>query len=186
MNIWNYLEKHDLLNTVLDGIESNPFITDEHAIAIMKALETYRLVINHRAKKRFGQFSIRKGTIELTSEYFNPVHLWEDVQADHNNTLLHEVAHLVVWIYTPRKVDPHGQEWKRVMRSFGIENPKYSGKGKVLNGLKPVKRMTKKHSYTCQKCGYVHETVRELKDLDRRYHSGCGKAGRLVHQRLAA
>lgn len=186
MNIWNYLEKHDLLDTVLEGIDSNPFITDERADVIMVVLEEFKLVINHRAKRRFGQFSPRRMEINITSEYFNPVHDWEDVKADHHNTLLHEVAHLVIHVYIDERVEAHGQQWKRVMHSFGIANPKHNGSGKVLKDVKPVRRMTKKHSYTCQKCGYVHETVRELKHLDRRYHSGCGKAGKLVHQRLAA
>jgi len=186
--IWEYLEKHDLTDTVCEGLDRLD-LGDGRSDDVLTALAQGSLVINYRAKSRFGLFSPSKQIIELTSEYFN--NDWDSVKEDHHNTLLHEVAHLVVhyaWELPLRRngglhrrnVQSHGREWKAVMRAFGLK-PERCGKSNILNDVR--KTRTHKHLYTCVKCGYEHATQRELKNMDRRYHAKCG--GRFSHQRAA-
>lgn len=55
---------------------------------------------------------------------FNPV-LFERAFAESlNDTVPHEVAHYVVDHAFSRRAKPHGSEWQRVMRLFGVDKPK--------------------------------------------------------------
>lgn len=189
MNVWNYLEKHDLTDTVCEGLDRLNF-NSERVDDVMDAMGRFMLVINYRAKSRFGQFSPRKRSIELTSEYFNGD--WDERKADHHNTMLHEVAHLVVHIvhkksadridFRAHKIQSHGREWQSVMRAFGLE-PKRCGTSNVLADARLAKKRPHKHLYTCIECGHEHGTQRELKNLERRYHAKCG--GKFIYQRVA-
>lgn len=185
--VWEYLEEHDLTDTVCEGLDRLNF-NPERVDDVMSAMGRFRLVINYRAKSRFGQFSPSKKTIQLTNEYFNGD--WDERKADHHNTLLHEVAHLVVHFvheasakrvnFRAYKIQSHGREWQSVMRAFGL-NPKRCGTSNILNEFR--KTRPHKHLYTCVKCGYSHGTQRELKNIERRYHAKCG--GKFSHQQAA-
>lgn len=189
MNVWEYLEKHDLSDIVCEGLDRLNLDSDK-VDDVMDAMGRFQLIINLRAKSRFGQFSPSKRTIELTSEYFNGD--WDERKEDHHNTLLHEVAHLVVrfayredaknFRYGGCKIQAHGREWKSVMLALGLK-PNRCGKSDVLKEARAAKKRPAKHLYTCIKCGHEHGTQRELKHLERRYHAKCG--GKLTH-RLAA
>ena len=37
-------------------------------------------------------------------------------------TVPHEVAHVITWLCHGRRARPHGEEWRAVMRHFGIED----------------------------------------------------------------
>jgi len=198
MNVWKYLEKHDLTDIVCEGLDRLNFNSDK-VDDVMSALGRFQLVVNYRAKSRFGQFDPNKRTIELTSEYFNGD--WELVKEDHHNTLLHEVAHLVVHfvyrtaagnvpVYRRRgnrirqtnSIQAHGREWKSVMRAFGLA-PERCGKSDILADAKD--EIGHKHSYTCEGCGHEYKTMRKLVRLNNRFHGPCGQAnGRLVHRQL--
>lgn len=41
-----------------------------------------------------------------------------------NETVPHEVAHLVTWLLHGSRVRPHGKEWQAVMRGLGVASPK--------------------------------------------------------------
>lgn len=189
MNVYDYLEKHDLIDTVRKGlIRLN--LNCDRIEDVTDQLVHFQLVINYRAKSRFGQFSPSKKTIQLTSEYFSGD--WDERKDDHTQTLLHEVAHLVVhfaWKQSPSqnafgsKIQNHGREWKAVMQAFGREANR-CGKSDILKEASAAKKRPAKHIYTCKKCGHEFGKQREMKNLDRRYHVKCG--GRFSHQRLAA
>lgn len=44
-------------------------------------------------------------------------------QAFEQETVPHEVAHLVTWLCHGRRAKPHGTEWQTVMRFFGVDQP---------------------------------------------------------------
>jgi len=69
--IWEYLEKHDLTDTVCEGLDRLD-LGDGRSDDVLTALAQGSLVINYRAKSRFGLFSPSKQIIELTSEYSTP------------------------------------------------------------------------------------------------------------------
>jgi SprT protein len=50
---------------------------------------------------------------------FNNVLLSENYEDMLENTVPHEVAHLVARAISPYRIKPHGNEWKAVMRAFG-------------------------------------------------------------------
>lgn len=52
---------------------------------------------------------------------FNPTLLLENPDVFVEQTAGHEVAHLVAhWLHSNDRIDPHGQEWKRVMGAFQL------------------------------------------------------------------
>ncbi len=83
---------------------------------------------------------------------FNPqlfaLHFDEGLQ----DTIPHEVAHYVVdRLYPRRRCKPHGPEWREVMATFGIDNPRATH-NTSLDGLRI--RRQQRHSYYCA-CGEV-------------------------------
>lgn len=182
MKVWDYLEKRDLqgrVNKCLAGL-GIPEATQFQAVW---GLKTYDFVINHRAKSRYGCVKHNKMTMELTSEYFvRGYTLHEDRIEDHDQTLLHETAHIIVNKIWPG-VKAHGKEWKKVMHLLGARAER-CGSSEFLHEAARKKDLGHKHEYTCQNCGYVYKTKRKLVRIENRRHGACGSAGRLTHRQV--
>lgn len=194
MNVWEYLDRHGQRDNVVNCIDTLLPTNWERHEMVIKALKTYSLVINHRAKGRFGCVKHGKLTMELTSEFFASGYSLHPERVDeHMDTLLHETAHIIVdiayrkgglmnGITTGRRIKSHGPEWKRVMRLLGAR-PERCGKASFLKEAREAKGH--KHEYTCQGCGHVYKTNRVLKNIEHRFHGKCGRIeGRLTHRQL--
>ncbi len=73
-----------------------------------------RIVYNPRMRTTIGQAQLRQGRVEL-----NPLLLTEHPE-EFIDTLVHELAHLVVfWRYGPR-AKPHGREFLTLMRAVNL------------------------------------------------------------------
>lgn len=175
MKLITYLEKFNLLDRV-----------EAAAGAEFYDVKQWNFAINYRAKSRYGCCKPQQKLVEVTSEYYVHGGIKEGEQADFENTLLHETAHVIVherFGALGNKVKDHGVEWKRVMRDLGITRIKRTGKSEVL------KREPKppKHLYTCKDCGIDIPRQRELKDYKVRYHPKCKRkpnGGALNYQRM--
>jgi predicted SprT family Zn-dependent metalloprotease len=116
----------------------------------------WKFVIDN-AKTRNGQCSYTKKTISLTTGRID-----HDSKEDVVHTIRHEIAHVLHYFeyvdagrkseffarkrqYTRRMqvrlvriVKPHGEEWKRIARKVGVDNPSYASKSNA-----PVATMQK-------------------------------------------
>lgn len=63
-----------------------------------------------------------------------------------NDTVPHEVAHYVVDMRYRKRCQPHGPEWREIMRLFGIDRPRATARY-CLDGI-PVRRQRRFH-YAC-------------------------------------
>jgi len=88
------------------------------------------------------------------------------------NTVAHEVAHYVVHgMYGLRKVKPHGQEWKQVMRLFDVK-PEVTSQYDV--SMLPLHRQ-KLHNYSCACMTHQLSTTRHNKVQKNRAVYKCRK-----------
>lgn len=78
---------------------------------------------------------------------YNAVLLEENKEKFLGRTVPHEVAHLVARrLHTGRSIRPHGPEWKKIMRDFGVEFSRchsYDVTNSTMRKSKP------KHHYRC-------------------------------------
>ena len=175
-----YLHKHDLLGRIDTGVDKLG-LPRETVNEIFDVFHKWVVVINYRAKARSGQASYNKKQVELTCKFFEAA----GREADHNQTLLHEVAHIITrHIHGHgRHIKAHGREWKRVMVAFGLAPNRCSN----YSYIREDRENSAKHKYECLDCGVVSHTNRKLKNLHNRYHGPCRhkeNGGRLKHTQL--
>ncbi len=173
-----YLHKHDLLGRIDTGIDKLGLHHDT-VNDIFDEFHKWVVRINHRAKARSGYARHGKKTLELTCKFFEAT----GREADHNRTLLHEVAHVITRRAYGRKVKAHGKEWKRVMIALGIPPNRCSN----YPYMQKRRKEAAKHKYECKDCGYIYSTLRKLKNFHNKYHGPCHyktNSGRLKHTQL--
>lgn len=99
--------------------------------------------------------------LQRYSVHFNPVFLKENVEDMIENTVPHELAHLIDWeVYQKqnhygfgfgrrRRMSAHGHTWKSIMHLFGA-NPERCHSYDAANAQERVKN---KFHYKCEGCG---------------------------------
>jgi len=121
------------------------------------------VVWNKRLRSTAGRAFYQDLRIELNPRLVT-------ISADElHRTLLHELAHLVAFVRnTPRKIAPHGEEWRAACRDLGIPNEK------VTHDLPlPVRSTSRKWHYSCPHC---HQLVTRVRRIKRRWiacHACC-------------
>ena len=167
--VGDYLEACGLVDQVLEGVDKIP-VSERIKEAALTALCTWKMGLIEKSTHMAGQCCYTDKKIRLHTEL-----LKDGREKDRNDTLLHEVGHLLVsllWTDRPifqRKPAAHGKEWKYVTSSIG-GIPERCHSYSYFTELSKAKA---KHKYTCMDCGYEHFSQRALKNMDRRYHSGC-------------
>ena len=106
----------------------------------------------------------------------NPILLNENVEYVVNQTVPHEIAHLVAYTVFGTRIKPHGHEWKFVMRVFGKE-PKRCHRLDVTS-VQRVRRAVTRITFHCDKCKQPLEITqnRYTKMMNGKVyvHRGCG------------
>ncbi|KKN24831.1 hypothetical protein LCGC14_0890710, partial [marine sediment metagenome] len=106
----------------------------------------YRMARN-TVTSRSGQISPRKKLIELHTEL-----LVAGREEHRDQTLLHETAHLIIFLLYPEsmrrhsRIKAHGVEWKMVMRQLGCQPDRCSNH----DFLREAKIKKAKLMYACQ------------------------------------
>lgn len=174
-----YLEKCGLVDKVLDGIDSIRVNEDKKETAL-NALSTWTMAKITKSVRVAGQCCYTDKRIRLHIEL-----LKAGRENDRNDTLLHEIAHMLVRFFWStslfKKVSAHGREWKHVTSLIGGV-PERCHDYSYFSELRMAKA---KHKYVCMDCGWEHFTQRELKNIHLRHHSGCTKKanrGHLTHE----
>jgi SprT protein len=81
---------------------------------------------------------------------YNAVLLTENVEDFLGDTVPHEIAHLIAHQVYGKRISAHGQEWKSVMRAFGVEPSRthsFDTTNSAVGGT---------YHFTCR-CGTVHK-----------------------------
>ncbi len=118
-----------------------------------------------------GMYRVRGGQREFR---YNP---WLFAKYPRDNleiTVPHEVAHYVAdCLHRPRRLRPHGPEWRSVMAAFGIDPA--AGAAYDLDGI-PL-RAQRRYAYRCDCAAHELTTRRHRRILneDARYH--CRRCG---------
>lgn len=175
-----YLHKHDLLERIDNGVDILGLRFDT-VNEIFDMFHKWVVVINHRAKARSGLANYKNKRIELTCKFFEAA----GREADHNQTLLHEVAHIITrHVYGHgRHIKSHGREWKQVMLALGLTSNRCSN----YSYIREDRKKSAKHKYECLDCSFVSYTSRLLKHLHNRLHGPCRyktNGGKLKHTQL--
>jgi SprT protein len=93
----------------------------------------------------------RVGGVGAALIRYNPTLLQLHPQQFIENTVAHEVAHVVAYVRNGPGIRPHGPEWKSVMRRFGVEPSRCHGYDVSRLRTRSLQRFT----YRCG-CG-THE-----------------------------
>jgi predicted SprT family Zn-dependent metalloprotease len=114
---------------------------------------TVRVEWNARLFSAAGRADFRRTLVSL-----NP-RLGEHDPAEIDRTLRHELAHLLAQFRAGRRrVPPHGAEWRRACRDFGI------GDEPRTHTLPfPVQRRARRYLYRCPRCRKEFPRVRPIR-----------------------
>jgi len=118
-----------------------------------------------------GKASYQKWTIKI-----NLVLLKENWDDMINQTLPHEIAHLVAWHVYGQCIKPHGREWKSIMRAFG-KKPSRCHALDTTNSA--VRTMARVFTYKCI-CDISHDLtiIRHRRQQSGRANYRCSKCKR--------
>lgn len=136
-------------------IEKFEQVAQEKAVefGLKKLADKVTVFWNPRMRSAAGRAYYVECRIEL-----NPI-LQQVSEEEVERTFLHELAHLVAFHrHFPRKIAPHGVEWKIACADVGIPGEKATHK-------LPLPRRTQVRSwvYTCPKCGEQLLRARQIK-----------------------
>ena len=108
---------------------------------------------NARLFSAAGRADSRRNRISL-----NP-RLREHDGAEIDRTLRHELAHLLAQFRAgPRRIPPHGAQWRRACRDLGIAN-----EARCHTLPFPVQQRARRFLYRCSRCGKDFPRVRRIK-----------------------
>lgn len=118
-----------------------------------------------------GMYRVKNGQRQIR---YNP-HVFAKYFEDNLNvTVPHEVAHYVIdCLHGIRKVRPHGEEWKNLMRLFGADDARTCRYD--FSGI-PVKS-EKRYDYRCGCKTHQLSTRRHNKVLKKRMYYVCKSCG---------
>ena len=108
----------------------------------------------------------------------NPILLNENVEYVVNQTVPHEVAHIVAYMVFGR-VKPHGLHWEVVMRAFGKQaNRCHQLNMATIQSLRSPRKETKMMKCLCPKCNATF-SITKNKATKMAFgwtyiHTGCG------------
>lgn len=168
--LMNFLNDTGNLDTVLDVLDT---ITHDQPEDLICYLKKYRIVSN-RSFSAAGRCSYMREVIELHSEL-----LVQGREKERDDTLLHEVAHAIVYKFYQRnnpfaqRIKAHGREWKTIMRGLDA-NPKSSCNYDFLNADVLAQATL---IYACNRCEHEFGAKRLWKRPASKIHNKCG--GRL-------
>jgi len=108
---------------------------------------------NARLFSAAGRADSRRNLISL-----NP-RLREHDDAEIDRTLRHELAHLLAQFRAgPRRIPPHGAQWRRACRDLGIAD-----EARCHTLPFPVRPRARRFLYRCSRCGKEFPRVRRIK-----------------------
>lgn len=142
-------------------------------LMVLHGLATWRFAFD-RSKKRFGICSYRQCLIRLSA----PLTAL-NTDAEVTNTILHEIAHAL----TPG--DGHGRRWQAMAQRIGARPDRCCSDDRAV-----VNRPKGQYVFKCTACSAeidYHRMGKRLRtQLDKMYHTKCGKMGRLTPVSAAA
>ncbi|KKN10173.1 hypothetical protein LCGC14_1039210 [marine sediment metagenome] len=165
----DYLSYCGLLGRVINTLEHFAKQRNLDASELFAEFNKYRMVRN-TVTSRSGQIRPVKKQVELHTEL-----LREGREEHRDQTLLHETAHLIIFLLYPEslrrhsRIKVHGREWKIVMRHLGCRPDRCSNHDFLQEArIKKAKLM-----YACQRCEEEIPAQRRWKNVERKYHKRC-------------
>ena len=114
-----------------------------------------RIVWNKRMRSTAGRAFLNQAKVELNPKL---LHLGDDPLKHVEQTLLHELAHLLAHQRYGHRIAAHGAEWKQACADLGIP-----GESATHSLPLPSRRQKKNWRYSCPACMEVIERVRKMR-----------------------
>lgn len=166
----DYLDYCGLLGRVINTLEY--FAKQRNLVAseLFAEFNKYRMVRNN-VTSRSGMINSGKKKVELNVEL-----LREGREEQRDQTLLHETAHLIIFLLYPEslrrhsRIKAHGREWRIVMRHLGCQPNRCSSHDFLQEArIKKAKLM-----YACSRCEHEFPAQKRWKNPGNKYHKRCG------------
>ncbi len=154
---------HGIVTIVDDAISLlRQHAGDEYASSV-------NIVWNKRMRSTAGRAFLNLAKVELNPKL---LHLGDDPLVHVQQTLLHELAHLLAHHRYGRKISAHGEEWKQACVDLGIP-----GESATHSLPLPSRKQRRKWRYTCPACLEVIDRVKRMRG-DSACYSCCKKYNR--------
>jgi len=114
-----------------------------------------KIVWNRRMRSTAGRAFLNHAKVELNPKLLE---LGEEALEHVQQTLLHELAHLLAHQRHGHGISAHGVEWKQACADMGIP-----GESATHTLPLPSNRQERKWRYSCPECGEVIERVRKMR-----------------------
>ena len=161
------LKKYGIYQETVEKIEAvlvkhRPDVADDvpHLLKIVRVKDT-------RSLTRAGHYSPSKMEIAISALEF-PSYIKQ-------NTLLHEISHLVAHQCYGKKIRPHGWEWRKVAVALGVTVRTTAERDPdIMKALKERRAKHEKVVARCVDCGIEFKQMRRTKkDWTQRRHVDC-------------
>lgn len=129
------------------------------------------ITVNTRAKRRWGQTSLRNGKYYISISSALLEDNVDDMAA--KDTIMHEILHTCKGCFN------HGAPWKAVANKINKAYPKYNIKRCTSfeeKGIKMEETNNFKYTVICEKCGqqFFYERAGKVVQNPKSYHCPCG------------
>jgi len=140
---------HGIVNIVGDAVSLlEKYAGESYASSV-------KIVWNRRMRSTAGRAFLNQAKVELNPKLLD---LKEDALKHVQQTLLHELAHLLAHHRYGSRISAHGAEWKQACADMGIP-----GESATHSLPLPSNKQERKWRYSCPQCGEVIERVRKMR-----------------------
>ena len=152
------MEKEKIYNGIVNIVGDAISLLAEHTGT--SYAHSVNIVWNKRMRSTAGRAFLNHAKIELNPRLLE---LGEEALMHVQQTLLHELAHLLAHQRYGHSISAHGKEWKQACVDMGIP-----GESATHSLPLPSNKQQRKWRYTCPECAAIIERVRRMS-----CHSAC-------------
>lgn len=164
----NYYFGEEVTKAVMqacNGISRDKFNSVDK-VEVFESLAEFSFFHNARPKGRYGQCGFRTHKHGSYVEV-HPALYTHDGHQQYNDTLLHEIAHALEYVWYGN--GGHGHTWVAIMRWMGLRPNRCKAGAFLSNNAAQMSKWT----YECADCGHKWFVNRKLKRVEYRHHGTC-------------
>lgn len=148
------MEKEQIYNGIVTMVDGAISLLKQHSDEQFAG--SVKIVWNRRMRSTAGRAFLNLAKVELNPKLLQ---LCDNPLPNVEQTLLHELAHLLAHHRYGRGISAHGVEWKQACADLGIP-----GEPATHNLPLPSRKQRRKWSYTCPSCLEEIERVKRMRN----------------------
>lgn len=147
------MEKEEIYNGIVTMVDGAISLLEQ--LAGEEYASSVKIVWNRRMRSTAGRAFLNLAKVELNPKLLQ---LGENPLPNVEQTLLHELAHLLAHHRFGRGIAAHGTEWKQACADLGIP-----GESATHSLPLPSRKQRRKWRYTCPACLEIIDRVKRMR-----------------------